>query len=113
MVSADALRTYALSLPEAAEAAHFENRSFLVGKKIFATLNEAARRGCVKLTLEDQDLFSLPDPTVVYAVPNKWGGHGWTNVELDRVREEVLQALLRTAYRTVAPRKLAQLVVEE
>lgn len=112
MVSADTLRSYALSLPEAEETAHFENRSFLVGKKIFATLNEGARRGCVKLTLEDQDLFSLPDPAAVYAVPNKWGAHGWTNVDLTRVRQEVLESLLRTAYRTVAPKKLAQLVTD-
>jgi hypothetical protein len=47
---------------------------------------------------------------MIYPVPNKWGLQGWTFVELSRVSEELLRDALTTAYCTVAPARLAQVV---
>jgi len=110
MIDTETFRRIALSLPEAVEDAHFENRSFKVARKIFATLNSPQNRATVKLSATDQDLFCTFDLTVVYPVPNKWGKQGWTHINLMTVREDMLIELLKTAYRTVAPPKLADLV---
>ncbi len=91
----------ALSLPETDEHPHFENASFRVRKKIFATLNEKHNRACVKLTELDQSTFCLYDKEVMYPVPNKWGKQGWTNINLAKIPEEMLKDALETAYHTV------------
>ncbi|RWY53720.1 MmcQ/YjbR family DNA-binding protein [Mucilaginibacter gilvus] len=110
MITVDTFRQIALSLPEAVEDAHFENRSFKVNKKIFATLNATENRATLKLSAINQDVFCAFDRTVVYPVPNKWGKQGWTHANLLTVREEMLIDLLKTAYRAVAPKKLGDLV---
>jgi predicted DNA-binding protein (MmcQ/YjbR family) len=110
MISAANLRKMAMSFPEATELPHFDNTSFRVKKKIFATLNEAEKRACVKLSESDQDIFCAFDKTVIYPVPNKWGKQGWTLVNLRKVKKELLLEVLKSAYCSVAPEKLARLV---
>ncbi len=104
------LRTFALSLPETTEEPHFEKTSFRVKKKIFATYDEKHNRACVKLSEADQDVFSMIDKPAIYPVPNKWGKQGWTFIELHQVHKDVLIDMLTTAYCTVAPKKMAQMV---
>lgn len=106
MISNQHFRALALSFPETAELPHFENTSFRVGKKIFATLNERNSRVCLKLNEIDQSVFSSINQSVIYPVPNKWGKQGWTFVELKKVRKTVLQDALKTAFNTVAPKRL-------
>lgn len=110
MITNQQFRTLALSFPETIELPHFENTSFRVNKKIFASLNEKEKRACLKLTAQDQDLFSLFDKTIVYPVPNKWGKQGWTLVELSKIKKETLMDLLKAAYMNVAPKKLQLLL---
>jgi len=98
----------ALSLPETTEQPHFENISFKVNKKIFATLNEKENRACLKLTEVDQDVFSTIQKSIIYPVPNKWGKQGWTLVDLEKVDIKILEDALITAYWTVAPKKLSE-----
>jgi hypothetical protein len=112
LVTIEKYREIALSLPETEEVAHFENIAFRVNKKIFATLNLKMNRGCAKLSEKDQDLFTLFDKTVIYQVPNKWGKHGWTNVELGLVKEEMLIDFLTTAYYEVAPKHLVKNIMD-
>lgn len=119
MVTINKFRKIALSFPETEEAPHFENIAFKVNKKIFATLNKKQMRGCAKLSEIDQDVFSSFDKNqktndskdysknVIYPVPNKWGKHGWTNVNLETVKEEMLIDFLTTAYCNIAPKQLA------
>jgi hypothetical protein len=108
MIELKTFRKLALSLPEAEEAPHFEKTSFRVKKKIFVTLDVANARACLKLTEIDQSVFST-NPAI-YPVPNKWGKQGWTFVELKKVNKKLLEDALHTAYCTVAPKKLAELI---
>lgn len=110
MPSLNHLRQLVLQLPESVESPHFEKISFRVRKKIFATLAPNEELLCLKLNPEDQDVFSVYDRSVIYPVPNKWGLQGWTYVDLSRVRQEVLEDAVITAYCTVAPKTLADRV---
>jgi predicted DNA-binding protein (MmcQ/YjbR family) len=105
MVSIDTFRAMALSLPGTEEAPHFEKTSFRINKKIFATLNVAENRICIKLSPIDQSVFCLYDKTVIYPVPNKWGTQGWTLVNLAKIKKAMLKDALTTAYNEVAGRK--------
>jgi hypothetical protein len=108
MVSCPAFRELALSFQETSEAPHHEVTSFKVRKKIFATLNAAENRCCLRLSAEDQALFSEYHPGVVWPVPNAWGKYGWTLVNLKKVKRELLKAMLTLAYCNLAPAKLAE-----
>jgi len=101
MISNDTFRQLALALPGAEEAPHFENTAFKVKKKIFATLNEKEQRGCLKFSEIDQSVFCAFDAEVIYPVPNKWGKHGWTLVNLKKVRKDMLTDALNVAYNEV------------
>ncbi len=79
---------------------HFEIESFRFKNKIFATLDENKNRAMLRLSNEDQSLFSLHDKTAIYPVPNKWGKHGATYVELTIAKPEMVRDALRTAYNT-------------
>ena len=108
MTSIKSFRELALSFPETVELPHFENTSFRVSKKIFATLSEKHKRACLKLSEIDQSVFSTFDKTVIYPVPNKWGKQGWTFIELKNVKKETLIDALTTAYCAVAPKSLTK-----
>lgn len=110
MKQIDFLRDFSLSLPEVKEEPHFDKTSFRVNKKIFVTYDATLNRACFKSSESDQDLFSLIDPSVIYPVPNKWGRQGWTNLEMDRLENEILQDVLVSAYSEVAPKKLIELI---
>jgi hypothetical protein len=110
MITIEAFRQLALSLPEATEQPHFDKPSFRVRKKIFATLDLKVLRACVKLSEVDQSVFCGFDPAILHPVPNKWGRQGWTLIDLNRVPAEMLTDALTTAYCEVAPPQLAALV---
>lgn len=103
----------ALSLPEVKQEPHFEKTSFKVKGKIFATLNVAEYRATLKLSLEDQDLFGLHDSRAVFPVPNKWGKMGWTHIDFQHVKQEVIRDILIAAYIEVAPKKLGEQLINE
>jgi len=108
MVSINAFKKLALSFPEVSEQAHFENTSFRIKQKIFASLAEPVKRACLKLSVIDQSSFCAFDDTVIYPVPNKWGKQGWTFIELRSVKKEMLADALTTAYCEVAPKKISK-----
>ena len=107
-MTTDAFRKLALVYPETTEEPHFEKTSFRVRKKIFATMNVDDQRICVKLSEQDQDLFSLADPSIIYPVPNKWGKLGWTNIELQKVKRHLMIDALKSAYNQVAPKQFSE-----
>jgi len=99
-------RKTALSYPETTEAPHFQNTSFRVRKKIFATYDFNKQLACLKLSEKDQDLFSLFDSSLIFPVPNKWGKQGWTLAKIEALNEEIIRDLLYAAFCQVAPEKL-------
>lgn len=107
MVTEKLFRKIALSFPETDEQPHFDKTSFRVAKKIFATLNIKEKRATVKFNEIDQSVFCSFDKTVIYPVPNKWGKHGWTHLNLEKIKEETLTDALTTAYCEVAPQRLS------
>ena len=113
MITIDAIRDLALTLPEATEEPHFEKTSFRIAKKIFATMDTTSARLTIKLSEIDQNVFGSHDKTIIYPVPNKWGKQGWTIIELDRVHPDLLKDAMIAAYCQVAPKCLAAMVKTE
>ena len=110
MVTIRQFRELALSLPEVMERAHFDKASFVVNKRIFATLSEFENSACVKLSEIDQYVFSSFDKSGIYPMPNKWGKWGWTFLLLDHVEEELFKDAVITAYCNIAPKRLEERV---
>jgi hypothetical protein len=92
-------RRIALSLPDTTEAAHFGNPDFRVGGRIFATLS-LEREGCgvLLLTPDQQSGMVQDEPAVFSPVPGGWGKNGSTRVLLSKVKPDILEAALRTAW---------------
>ena len=97
MVDIETARQLALNLPGTTEHDHFGKPAFKV-KWIFSTLWIPERRMMVSLTPVDQSVFHSFDPTIFYPVPNKWGLKGATLVELDKVRQDMLEDALTLAW---------------
>lgn len=105
MVSIESCKSIALSFPETSEQPHFEKISIRINKKIFITLDSKKQIATVKLTAKSQDLFSLCDSKIVYAVPNTWGLKGWTIVDLSLIETDFLKEIISEAYQTVSKSK--------
>jgi hypothetical protein len=113
-VTANEFRALALSLPEAVEAAHMGHPDFRVRGKIFATLGHPDEaRGMVKLTPAQQAEFTAADREVFQPVPGGWGHQGATYVVLAAASEDVVRRALTSAWRNVAPKRLAARLEEE
>ena len=104
------IKDICLSFPETKEEPHFHKTSFRVRKKIFATLDQQKQELVVKLSLIDQSVFSDMLPGIISAVPGGWGKKGWTIIQLKEINQEALLDVLKTAYKEVAPKKLADLI---
>jgi hypothetical protein len=101
-------RRLALRLPEAAEGAHMGHADFRVRGRIFATLGWPDDAwAMVKLTPGEQALFVEVEPAAFEPVPGGWGRRGSTQVRLEAVEPVTVRSALVTAWRRVAPKKLA------
>lgn len=101
MVSIQTFRKLALSFEGVIELPHFEKASFRVNKKIFATLSETNHIACIKLSETEQSVFCAFDKTIIYPVPNKWGKQGWTNIDLQKIRKDMLKDALTVAFNEI------------
>lgn len=101
------VRRLALSLPEAAEKSHFGKADFRVRDRIFASLPDDGH-AVVKLTPEQQAIMMDDTPGVFEPAAGAWGRGGWTRVSLAAIDELTLRSALLTAWRNVAPARLAQ-----
>lgn len=101
----DAFRNLALGLPGAVEGSHHGVADFRVENRIFATLAyEAKGFGVLLLTPEEQLGMVTDAPEVFSPVPNAWGRKGATLVNLKAVKADILEAVLRVAWRRRAPK---------
>jgi predicted DNA-binding protein (MmcQ/YjbR family) len=108
MIDIKTVRKLALAFDEVEESLHFDKDSFRIRKKIFATLDKKLKRVVLKLSLNDQSVFSAYNKEAVYPVNGAWGKQGWTLVDLKKVRKDLFTDALTTAYCTVAPKSLAK-----
>jgi hypothetical protein len=97
-------RRLARALPEVEEKSHFGKADFRVRNKIFAGFTDAGY-AYVKLTPDQQDMICAAEP-VVSPIKGGWGRQGWTQIDQARADEALLQSLLLTAWRNVAPKAL-------
>jgi hypothetical protein len=110
----ETFRKLALQMPEAVEVGHMGHPDFRVGGKIFATLGYPdAGWAMVKLTPEQQEAFVSAEPKVFAPVKGGWGRGGATNVCLRPAKLARVRLALATAWRNVAPRRLASAVTVE
>lgn len=105
MVDIETARQIAMALPGTEEKDHFGMPSFRVKNRIFATLWVKENRMMIKLSLIDQSVFSSFDNSIIYPVPNKYGGMGCTFFELSAVRREMLEDALNTAWQNILSKK--------
>lgn len=101
MADIETARQIALSLPNVEEYVHVGRPAFKVkNKRTFVTLWPADNRMTVILSPIDQSVFHSFDPAIFYPIPNKWGLKGATYVELSKVRLDMLQDVITTAWET-------------
>ena len=104
-------RKMALAMPEAVEVGHQGHPDFRVGGKIFATLGYPDDSwAMVKLAPDQQEAFVAADPSAFAPVKGGWGKGGATNVRLSKAKVKAVRTALLTAWRNVAPARLAQQV---
>jgi hypothetical protein len=95
----------ALSLPEAAESAHFGKRDFRVRGRIFMTL--PGDDFCVvKLTPDQQRMALATVADVVAAVPGGWGERGSTRLFYGAADDQTVQDMLRQGWKNAAPKSM-------
>jgi hypothetical protein len=109
-VTPEAFRRFALTLPEAHEAPHFERTSFRAGKRIFATLvrdgSEAMVKAMVKLpAAEEAEEWIAARPAQFFSYGTWTTRHGTLGVRLAAAPARLLQALVVEAWRAVAPER--------
>ncbi|MGH2569271.1 MAG: MmcQ/YjbR family DNA-binding protein [Bacteroidota bacterium] len=105
VITVKTFRKLALSFPETVELPHFERTSFRVKKKIFATLAQSTEIATLRFSKSDQSFFCSVGNHAIYPVPNKWGAHGWTFIELKKVSQKVILDALTAAYEEVTKQK--------
>jgi hypothetical protein len=83
---------------------------YKVSSRMFATINFAQERICVRLCAVEQSVFSNLDITNIHAVPNIYGTQGWTLVYYKFLSNDIIFEILKAAYCYVAAPKLSALV---
>lgn len=113
MLTVEAFRKLALTLPHAAEKPHFDRASFRVDAKrgkIFATMLEADQSANVFLTPDEQAMLVESEPGIFFRVANKWGDKGATTMRLGEVDETTALSALRMSWYHAAPAALHPLL---
>lgn len=96
-MKADAVRRFALSLPDVTEEPHFHFTSFRIGGKIFATMPPGDALLHVFVPEEERQIAVQSRPDVCEVL--NWGKRVvGLRIELARADEEFVEDLLRSAY---------------
>jgi hypothetical protein len=104
-VTVDALRSFALSLPETTESPHFEATSFRVRGKIFLTIPPESDFAHVFVD-EDETAAAVQRVPDAYEVL-VWGKKQWgVKARLSAVPDGDLFELVEEAWRRKAPKRL-------
>ena len=98
------VRDLALALPAASEAPHFHRLAFRTPRKIFATLDRAARDLNLMFDPDLRDFYCEQAPHAFAPVAGGWGRMGATRCDLALVDEATLISALQAAHRLAAPK---------
>jgi hypothetical protein len=109
---ASALRSFALSLPEAEERETWGEATYRVRNKIFMVMGSDGKRASVKATHEEQEAVLTENPAAFH-YPSYVGVHGWIGVVVSRVRTDEMRELVTEAWRMTAPKRLVKSFDEE
>jgi len=102
----EALQRFALSLPEAHEAPHFERTSFRIGTKIFATMTRDGREAMVKLSDPDEvEALLAAQPDVFFSYGTWTIRNGALGVRLAAVKATLMKQLVTAAWKSIAPKR--------
>ena len=106
MLTTDALRELALSLPGAEERETWGHPTFRVRGKIFASMfdGEDGAVATVKASPEEQAVLLAADPAT-FSSASHVGRYGWTRVRLERVDPEEMRELVVEAWRQTATKR--------
>ena len=105
----DEFRKLALRLPETVEQQHQGHPDFRVGGKVFATLGwPDTAWGMVKLPIEEQKTRVTAQPEVFEPAPGAWGQRGSTKIRLAAAEIDLIEQVLRIAWRNVAEKSHAK-----
>ena len=103
----DRLRRFALSLPDAVEAPHFDYASFRIGGRIFATVPPDRAHVHVFVGEEHRQPALALHPGFIEKLP--WGRRiVGVRIALAQAEPAVVEALLRHAWAAKAPKRLAK-----
>ncbi len=97
MVTPGYVHSFISGLEGTEEHPYMDRVSFRISNRIFVTINREMNRICIKLSPVDQDVFCLFDKDTIYAVPNGWGKHGWTLINLKKVKKTMLKDAVKWA----------------
>jgi hypothetical protein len=101
-----AFRRFALSLPEAHEAPHFDRASFRVGKKIFATMTADGKEAMVRVGEAELRATLFAEHAAVFFSYGGWTErNGSVGVKLAKADAKMIQAMIVESWRHVAPRR--------
>ena len=102
----DAVRRFALSLPETTEEPHFDFASFRVRGKIFATVPPGDAHLHVFVGDDERELMAAAQPKAYETLMGGKRAAG-LRVTLAAAKTKDVEELLRGAWRRKAPKKLA------
>ena len=103
-MTAKQFRKLVLSLPDAIESEHMGHPDFLVGGKIFATLNFEESFCVLMVTPEQQEDWLRREPHRFAPVKGAWGLRGCTQLELKTATATSLRQALKMAWKNKAPK---------
>ena len=107
MASEDDVRRIALALPETEERSSYGTPGFRVKDRLFARIREP---GVLVVWVADEaekDFLIRADPEKFFTIPH-YDGHASVLVRLAAVDRDELAELLTDAWRTRAPRRVAE-----
>ena len=108
----DAVRRFALSLPEVTEEPHFHFSSFRIRGKIFATVPPDEKHLHIFAGDEQRDLMVATEPQ---AYEKLWWGKKVVGlkVALAKAKSGDVRELLQSAWRKKAPKRLLDVIYEK
>lgn len=108
------LRAICLAWPAVSEKLSHGEPTFFVGKKVFAMFaNNHHNDGRLAVWLPvppGMQAMLIEGAPEKFFKPPYVGGRGWVGIVLAQISDDELAYHLQTAYRQIAPKKLAQLL---